>query len=229
MKNKIYITGDTHGAWGIDKLLRSNFNNGVKLTKNDYVIILGDFGLVWNNSEEERNTLKKLDLQPFTTLFIDGNHENFNILNSLPVVEWNGGNVHMINDSVIHLMRGQCFNLGGKTFFTMGGGVSQDKHLRIDGLSWWKEELPSRDEYETALDTIEKNNKEFDVILTHSAPTEILKQINPNFEGDELTNFLQMCVKDEVNYSEWAFGHYHIDKVFDNKYYAFYHDVTRIM
>lgn len=232
MKNRIYVTGDTHGWLGVRKLLTPDFFDMVDwkdFTKDDYIIILGDFGLLWNGSDVEKNILKMLDTMPFTTLFIDGNHENFNMLNSLAVVDWNGGKVHMINDSVIHLMRGQCFNLVGKKFFTMGGGVSQDMHSRTLGLSWWPEELPSRKEYETALNTIEKHNKEFDVILTHSAPADILREINKNFEGDELTTFLQMCVKDEVKYSKWCIGHYHIDREFDDKHMCLYNNITRIV
>ena len=53
-----------------------------------------------------------LEDRPFTTLFCEGNHENFDRLYSYPVEKWNGGNVHKIRPSVIHLMRGQVFNFG---------------------------------------------------------------------------------------------------------------------
>ena len=40
--------------------------------------------------------LNWLDKEPFTTLFVDGNHENIARLNALPVHQWHGGKVHFI-------------------------------------------------------------------------------------------------------------------------------------
>ena len=94
------------------------------MTKDDYVIICGDFGGVWNRFEEnkyEKHWMDWLEKHPFTTLFCEGNHENFDRLYNYPVEKWNGGNVHKIRPSVIHLMRGQVFQLCGKKFFVFGG------------------------------------------------------------------------------------------------------------
>ena len=59
---------------------------------------------------------------PFTVLFVSGNHENFDLLKVLPTEEWHGGKVQFIRPHVIHLLRGQVFEIEGYTFFTMGGG-----------------------------------------------------------------------------------------------------------
>ena len=75
------------------------------------MIICGDFGLVWDNSKEEKYWLKWLNDKKYTTIFCDGNHSNHSILDAMPVSIWNGGKVHFINDSVIHLMRGQVFDI----------------------------------------------------------------------------------------------------------------------
>jgi hypothetical protein len=127
-----------------------------QLTKNDYVIICGDFGGVWNNSKEEIYWRKWLNDKNFTTLFVDGNHENHVMLNQYPVLDWNGGKVHFISDSIIHLMRGQVFTIDGLKFFTMGGAESIDKQRRVEGISWWKEELPNYQEYNEAMINLEK-------------------------------------------------------------------------
>ena len=99
----IFITGDTHGDW-ISRLRTESFPEQKEMTKDDYVIICGDFG-IWDNSKREKYNLDWLKDKPFTTLFVDGNHENYDILDELPVKEWNGGKVHFIRPSVIHLMR----------------------------------------------------------------------------------------------------------------------------
>ena len=52
-----------------------------------------------------------------TTLFVDGNHENFALLNALPEKHWNGGRVHEVREHVLYLMRGQVFTFGGLMIF----------------------------------------------------------------------------------------------------------------
>ncbi len=95
---KIYVTGDTHRHIDIGKVIRFEIRNP---DENDYVIVAGDFGLVWNNDREEiylRNYLT--NNKEFTTLFVDGNHENSSSLNQYPITEWNGGKVHTCPVSV---------------------------------------------------------------------------------------------------------------------------------
>ena len=48
------------------------------------------------------------------------------MLSAYPITEWNGGKVHKIADNIIHLMRGQVFDIDGIRFFTMGGASSHD-------------------------------------------------------------------------------------------------------
>ena len=84
-----YITGDVHGDW-ISRLNINAFPEQKEMTKDDYVIILGDMG-IWNNSKTENCNLDWLEERSFSTLFIDGNHSNFDILDALPVEEWKRG------------------------------------------------------------------------------------------------------------------------------------------
>ena len=120
----VFATGDTHGNFL--RFRPENFPEQENMTKNDYVIICGDFGGVWDGSKKERQTLDWLESLPFTVLFVSGNHENFDLLKKLPVEEWHGGKVQFIRPHVIHLLRGQVFEIEGYTFFTMGGASSHD-------------------------------------------------------------------------------------------------------
>ena len=70
--------------------------------------------------------LNQLECKSYTTLFVDGNHEKFDRLSDYPVDTWNRGKVHKIRPSVIHLMRGQIFEIDGKSIFTFGGASSHD-------------------------------------------------------------------------------------------------------
>lgn len=239
----IYITGDTHIPIDISKLNSTNFPEGSNLTKNDYVIILGDFGLLWNYKEtnitiksnpndiywtkEELYWKQWLDNKPWTTLFIDGNHENFNRLNSYPVETWNGGKVHKITNSIIHLMRGQIFNLENLTFFTFGGAESIDKLYRKENVSWWSQELPSYTDCEIALQTLENHNWKVDYILSHCAPDNIQYRINPIYKHDILTN-LFFTIDKQLTFRHWYFGHYHLDKQIDDQHTAIYQSVIEL-
>lgn len=227
----IYLTGDTHGTIEIGKLSRANLAvERVEPGEGDFVIILGDFGLVFapdGQSAEERWWLKWLDEKPWTTLFIDGNHENFARLNALPEEEWRGGRVHRVSESVLHLMRGQIFEIDGHSFFTMGGAASHDRQFRKEGRSWWPEELPSEEELARADAALDGCGRRVDYVLTHCAPTLVQGRINPTFLPDRLTEYLQH-VRDTTAFHRWYFGHYHVDREYDDGFCALYDCVLPI-
>lgn len=124
----VYVTGDTHGTYDVNKISKLRG----KLTAGDYLVVLGDFAICWDNNGEDNRIRKFWERHPFTVLFIDGNHENFTLLNKHPVTEWHGGKVHRIREKIIHLMRGQVFDIDGKTFFTMGGAASHNCGWRLE-------------------------------------------------------------------------------------------------
>jgi len=229
----IYFSGDLHGPMQIRRLGPKEFLAGRTLTKNDYLIILGDFGLVWDVNESGRNEWfwqMWLNYKSWTTLFIDGNHENFDRINKLPQVDMFGSKVGMVMDSIYHLKRGEVYIIDGKKFFTFGGGNSIDRALRTEYISWWKEEMPSKKEYDKGLNTLDKHNWKVDYVLTHACPTSIfykLCEIEPMAkESNQLTNYLEI-VKDKLEYKEWHFGHYHIETQID-KFFAHYEDVVKL-
>ncbi len=245
----IYITGDTHCDFS--RLREGIYPELDKLTKDDYVIICGDFGGVWSGSEEENRLLDWLDAKPYTTLFVTGNHENYDILNSLPVSEWHGGKVHFIRPDVINLMRGQLFDICGKRIFTMGGASSHDvcdgilelddpdleqkcielqsrnALFRINHLSWWKEELPNNKEYATARNTLEKAGWDVDFIITHCCPTSIHQAIRGDSHSDALTDFFDE-VWNKCKFTYWFFGHYHNNLVIEKKFILLYKEILQI-
>ena len=109
----VYITGDTHGDIDIHKLAMRNFPQQKSMSKNDSLIVCGDFGCVWDGSKCDRYWQKWYDEKSFTTLFVDGNHENHRMLAEFPIVNQYGGSVHQIQPSLFHLMRGEVFEIDG--------------------------------------------------------------------------------------------------------------------
>ncbi|MFW6226459.1 MAG: metallophosphoesterase, partial [bacterium] len=170
----IFITGDTHGDFS--RFSSKKFPEGKKLTKQDYIIITGDFGGIWDvndSNPSETYNLKWLGQKPWTTLFIDGNHENFDRLNQFPEKEMFNDIVGVVNDSIFHLKRGKVYIINKLKFFTFGGGYSLDKDRRTPYIHWWPQELPNYTEYKLGLDNLVKYNNKVDYIITHSCSNNI--------------------------------------------------------
>ena len=221
----IYVTGDTHGNFR--RFQPEYFPEQAGVTKNDVVIIAGDFGGVWFGDSRDDETLDWLERLPFTLAFVCGNHENYDALERYPVAEWHGGKVHRVRPHVLHLMRGQIFELESYRFFTMGGAKSHDTNHRINHISWWRQELPSDEEYIEALQNLERYNWQVDYIITHCAPTSIALMGSRHNEADRLTDFLQE-VRERAKYHYWLFGHYHDNKAVDEKHILLWEQIVQI-
>ena len=244
----IYITGDTHSDF--TRFTEEQFPIQSEMTKNDYVIICGDFGGVWTFEEEshrEKEALDWLNSKNFTTLFVDGNHENFTRLYSYPVKEWHGGKVHKIRDSVLHLMRGEIFDIDGKKFFAFGGAKSHDiqdgilnldeeeriyeyrkrgAYFRIRDFSWWDLELPTEEEMKNGIKNLEKVNYKVDYIISHCCPTSIQTILGAGeFEKDYLTDYFQK-IKEKCEFKKWYFGHYHDYRQVYSQFILLYEDIV---
>ena len=230
MANRIFITGDTHGDYDIGKLATDTFNPR-RLDKDDYLIVAGDFGLVFNpvqSSGREEYWLRWLASKPFTTLFVDGNHENFDRLDGMPVETWHGGRVHRVNDSVLHLMRGEAFDIAGRKVFCLGGARSHDIEYREEGVSWWPQEMPSADDRAHAWETLDAIGWKADIVITHCAPANFQHALDVGYGNDELTTFL-FDVERKLDYGRWFFGHYHEDEEIDGRARAVYNDIVEVL
>lgn len=221
----IWVTGDTHATYDLHKLVRQKD----MLKEAQYLIICGDFGLIWDQKEtnEEKHWLDWLDQKPYTTLFVDGNHENHARLDSMEVSTWHGGKVHQVRDKVIHLMRGQVYDLEGKTFFTMGGASSIDKAFRRENISWWAREMPSPREYEEARSNLAKQGNKVNYVISHTAPQHLLPELGIPAKADEVSSFLEEICQN-VQFDHWYFGHFHQDWLLEGKYSALYYFFEKI-
>lgn len=249
----IYVTGDCHQNFR--EFNTKIFPEQKEMTKEDYVIICGDFGGVWNKeveNKEEKHLLDWLEEKPFTTLFVDGNHENFDRLYSYPVELWHGGKVHKIRPSVIHLMRGQIYEIDGKSFFTFGGASSHDiesgildpedpdfkekkkwldrewRSYRVNHITWWAQELPSEKEMQEGRANLAARDNQVDFIVTHCCATSTqmlidVQKLKPDIETDYLEE-----IKQTIQFKKWFFGHYHDNRNVSKKEILIYEQFVRI-
>ena len=213
----IYFTGDTHGGQGYTDLhwrLKEVENNSV-------LLIAGDFGYVW-----DKDYLIKLlpiehicqhnNIEIYSVL---GNHENYDIINKLPIVEKYGGKCYQVSENIFFFCNGELFDFGKCKLAVWGGGLSIDKEFRIPGKSWWAAEIPS---YRTFYNFMEKletvNTKEY-ILFTHVPSTEtverLLWNVNPKFTdpvGQQVSG-----LKNHFEFNHHIFGHMHDDKQFENE------------
>lgn len=252
----VYITGDCHADWG--KFSSDSFPEGKSLTRDDTVIVCGDFG-IWHDTKEERYLLDWLNKKKFTTCFVDGNHENFDRLYSdeFEVVDFHGGKAHKIRKNIYHLMRGYIFEFDGKKFFAFGGASSHDisdgilepndfsspaelrkkfndmryagKMVRVNHQSWWKQEMPSQEEMLFGLKTLEANDDKVDYIITHCCPQEIASYFSHGvYQADTLTEYFNTVAHD-TQFDKWYFGHYHDNQQIFGKFVMLYDKIERIL
>lgn len=230
---KLFGCGDTHCPIDIKKLSTKQWpeQKEIHFTKDDLMVILGDCGLLWDPdwSSEELYWAKWLTKKPFTTCFIDGNHENFERLLKLPTIDFHEGKAAIAyedeNGRILHLKRGEIYKFGDKKIFTFGGAQSTDKEHRIVGRSWWPEEVPNYAECNYALENLEKHGNCVDFILTHTAPSSIItafKFVNSYERVDDPTSRFLEEVHKITQFRQWHFGHFHTSAHRDLKYVCHY-------
>lgn len=229
----IYITGDVHGGaeYGSSRFSSRNWPVGKALSHDDIVIVTGDFGFVWDGGGMDRYWLDWFESKPWTTCFVDGNHENHRMLAELPRVEWNGGRVHAARPHVLHLMRGEAYDIAGTTLLAMGGAASHDISYRKEGKSWWPEEMPSAAEMDHCRETLDSAGWKVDYVVTHEAPVALARSLcrecDRAFDNDAIQNFLGE-VDARLAYRTWFFGHYHDDEWRDDHHRLIYRDIIPV-
>lgn len=250
----IYITGDCHADW--TRFNVKDFPDQSEMTRDDFVIVCGDFGL-WNKSKKEDWWLDWFEKKNFTVLFLDGNHENFDRLygDEFEVVNFHGGKAHKIRENVYHLMRGYIFDLCGKRFFTFGGASSHDiqdgildpadfeseeefkkvykewydeyKMFRVNHVSWWEQELPSKEEMFRGIEALMSSDMRVDFVVSHCLPQNIAAMLG-FYTSDRLTEYFDRLLNDGLRFDRWYCGHYHINRNID-QYTILYERIERII
>lgn len=208
----IYVTGDTHSEFG--RFTKSGRKRlPFRMGEDDFCIVCGDFGLLWEKGNTLDFNLGWMSRLPFRILWVQGNHENYDLIAEYPLEEWNGGKVrHIARDRILLLERGQVFQLEGKRFFTFGGASSHDiqggildrnspsfkrdrlkaayrkQPFRILNESWWAAELPGEEELRESRGNLEQAGYEVDYVITHCASNrmqELVKRYDPRDERDK--------------------------------------------
>lgn len=189
---KVLITGDVHMEFGI-------LNSLLNKQKPDLIICCGDFGY-WPNAKwglpleiiKLQNT-KKL-------LFCDGNHEDHWALRDRKSDE--------LAPNIIYMPRGSTYTLpDGRKILFMGGAASIDKDWRIEGKTWFPEEVIRREDF----DNLPDKNEKIDIFITHTCPEELVNDLRKFYAAKdyEPSNRALSILRNTYNPDLWFFGHWH--------------------
>lgn len=218
---------------GLDIQKLRDWEAGERLTRSDFLIVSGDFGYPWDFSPEECEEVAWLESRPYTLLFVDGNHERYDHWAERPYEEWHGGMTQRLSpDSPIRrLCRGEVFDLGGASIFTMGGATSVDRDWRHPYIDWWPMELPDEQNFVQAREHLATADWQIDYVITHTCASRMLATTlfpAPNCENpgtDRLTDFLDE-LEGRLAYKRWYYGHFHRDV--DEKHVALYDNIVAL-
>ena len=250
----VYVTGDCHADF--QKFSEDNFPDQKEMSRSDIVIVCGDFG-IWHDDSDERRRLKWLNDRPFTTVFVDGNHENFDRLygGEFKTVPFHGGHAHKIKPHIFHLIRGNMYEFDGRKFWCFGGASSHDiedgilnpddypstreliaaynqwskqgKRFRVNHLSWWEQELPSQEEMDFGIGVLKQSDFKTDYIITHCCPQDVASMLGFR-ESDSITSYFNEIAR-QTEFTRWYFGHYHGEQAVFGKFILLYDRIERIL
>lgn len=238
----IFVTGDIHAWDDIRKLAARRWPEGRSLTKSDCLVVAGDFGLYWSDPPEHSDEywLDWLHERGWTTLWVDGNHENHDLIDAMPITRWCGGDVNVDEKrpDIIHLRRGQVYDVPAASghsvrLFTFGGARSHDIQYRKEGRTWWAREMPGESEFREARMNLERCGWSVDYVVTHDCPGRlkhaVLKRCEAGERGaaDPLNVFLDE-IDDRLTYGRWYFGHYHTDRDVDGRHTCLYNEIVML-
>ena len=208
MTTKVMFAGDIHGnlehaGWLFDHAVENDVN---------VIIACGDFGY-WPHYRWGEKYLKavarmakKNDIKFY---WIDGNHENHDLLDDL-VNTHGGGKPIPMYETIHYIPRGCVFTIGSKTIMGYGGAYSVDWNRRELGISWWAQERIN--EYAVA----ELPEQKVDILVTHEAP--LGKEIS--YKDDIPISVRQRELVSEIQQktspSLHVCGHHHTREIWQN-------------
>ncbi|MHA2063470.1 MAG: metallophosphoesterase family protein [Candidatus Thorarchaeota archaeon] len=195
----IHFVGDTHGYY--EYLARIS-----ERTEAEIVVQVGDLGIL---PKVGYNISPNLQFAK-PTYFIDGNHDDINYIEHKCFARGES-----LARGLYYLRRGGAEIWGGKRFSFLGGANSIDKHLRTEGVDWFREEIPSQSQISSFAASTP------DIVVTHTAPALVAHRFFGYKSDCPLANDLDKVLKlfPDFRPKVWIFGHHHKDLMVEVKDY----------
>jgi len=214
MTRKVGFAGDWHAnvAWAL-RAIEAFGEAGINT-----IYHVGDFG-VWPDAKGHNYLVslqaacERANLELYV---VPGNHEDYSQINSWPLDD-EGWITHPDIPSIHYAPRGHVWLDGGVSFGALGGAVSIDKMLRVEGKTWWPEEDITADEVERFIANAGLFSGRLDVMLTHDAPSGVRRGgVTPGYLSPEIEHQarrFRMMLRDAADGAapRWlVHGHWHM-------------------
>ena len=224
----VYITGDIHGE--VKRLVK--FAKRLQLTSDDTIVILGDAGLNYFLDSRDTWRKEKLSKLPCTIFCIHGNHEcRPKNLATYTLEEYFGGPVYIESNypNIKFAKDGEVYQIPSDdgtvhSVLVCGGAYSVDKYYRLQtGNKWFSDEQPSEKTKHLVENVLESRGWIVDDIFTHTGPVSaepvemFLTGLDQSTVDKSTEIWLESILKRMKSFKRWWFGHYHCNKIVNNK------------
>lgn len=216
---RIVIAGDWHRA--VDATFPKRVIELASREGISTILHLGDLGYSFGGrdpKEFEAPLSEALDAADITLYFVDGNHENHELLQSLPAEDDGFKNLDA-KGRVRYAPRGHRWHWLGRSFGSLGGAYSVNWPALREGVSLF------RDLEEPTLSDLAKLGTEpLDYLITHDVPTTVTMgySVNNPWVDRELitrTREVLQCATENTRPKRIFSGHWH-----QRKDYIFTHN-----
>lgn len=162
---RVMVAGDWHGNADWAVRMTRTARELLRDEPDPLIVHCGDFG-IWPGVFGEayqavvRDACERYGVRIW---FADGNHEDFTQLESFrnaSPVRW--------------LPRGCRWTWHGRTWLALGGGVSLDRAIRVEGRDWWPEEEITEEQAAEAV-----AGGPAHVMVTHDCPSGVVHSFPP--------------------------------------------------
>ncbi|MFW6009623.1 MAG: metallophosphoesterase [archaeon] len=188
----MYFIGDVHGRF-------ERYQYIIKNNKIDHSIQLGDMGIGFPTGNKEYNFDNKTFAPDIgdNHRFIRGNHDDPELCMKHPRYLGDYGYIEQ-ND-----------------IFYLSGGLSIDKHCRIEFIDWWRNEELNLLSLQNASELYEQHKPS--IIVSHECPTEIKIKIGGmhKLKYISTTERLLQHLLEIHRPKYWIFGHYHKKEIIE--------------
>lgn len=166
--NDIFFLGDVHSRVDVvTETMTLAAEHGI-----DTIIQVGDFWCYRPDAiteiRRQRHNIYQRYRIDMTIHFIDGNHEDYRIINPHGLPQEFG------DGTMIYHPRGDVSEINGIVVGFFGGAVSVNRDRQIPGTSWFKDEFPTPGDVERARQSFSQG---IDLLVTHEIPERAVGQV----------------------------------------------------
>ncbi len=175
---------------------------------------------------------------PYPVFFIDGNHEDYEVLKRLPQIseaeretllqnfgcDVNAKMTQKAADGIYYVKRGSVCKIEGFSMLLIGGSTTGPGYKKNHPDIWQPDEDLTKEDELHIEETLAANHNTFNLVLTHTVPECMVKAWFPD-KDLSVTNEILSHVWHSISYQHWLFGHFHEDADYPERMHCLYNDV----